>query len=86
MLPARYDDDDDDFDENRAVSIFNGKSPNVVDKFTHLGSNILSTESNVNIPRGITWAAIDWLSMIWRFFLIEKINLYFFQTDTVSVL
>ena len=38
----------------------------LVDHFTYLGSNIASTENNVNICIGKTWTTIDRLSTIWK--------------------
>ena len=37
------------FKQDSAISSINGKSLKFADEFTHLGSNILSTESDVNI-------------------------------------
>ena len=34
--------------------------------FTFLGSNISSTESDVSIPIGYRWTAVDRLSLIWK--------------------
>ena len=42
--------------------IFTNEKPLKLDHFTYLGSNISSTESNVNI--GKAWIAIDWLLAI----------------------
>ena len=46
----------------------------LVDQFTYLGSNILSTESDVNICLGKGWNAIDSLSIIWKSGLFDGIT------------
>ena len=51
----------------RAISTLSGKHLKSVDQFTYLGSNILSTESNVNIRRGKAWNAIEKLLIIWKY-------------------
>ena len=38
----------------------------LVDQFTFLGSNISSTENNINIYIGKAWAAIGRLLIIWK--------------------
>ena len=38
----------------------------LVDQFTYLGSNISSTESDVNIRLGKLWTTIYRLSIIWK--------------------
>ena len=51
-----------------------------------LGSNILSSESDVNIRVGKAWNAIDRLSTTWNSHLFDKIKHEFFQVVTVSML
>ena len=46
-------------------------NPQKLDTFTYLGSNILSTESDVNIRRAKFYTAIDWLSFEWKFDLVK---------------
>ena len=41
----------------------------------YLDSNISSTESDVNMRRKNAWAAIDWLSTIWKSNLSDKIKM-----------
>ena len=38
----------------------------LVNQFTYLGSNISSTESNINICIGKAWTVIDKLTTIWK--------------------
>ena len=52
----------------------------------YLGSNISSTENDVNARIGKTWSAINKLSVIWKSNLIEKLKRQFFQAVVVSVL
>ena len=48
-----------------AISTFSGKPLKLVEQFTCLGSNISSTESDVNIHVAKWWTSIDKLSIIW---------------------
>ncbi len=52
------------FKQDDAISTLNDKPLKLVDHFTYLGSNISSTESDANIHVGLTWTAIDRLSII----------------------
>ena len=45
-----------------------------VEQITYLNSNILSTESNINICRVKALNAIDWLLILWKFDLFDKIK------------
>ena len=62
------------FKRDGAISTLNGKFLKLVDHFTYLGSNILSTESNVNIRIVEAWTAIDRLWIIWKSDLSDKIK------------
>ena len=53
------------------------KTLKLVDKFTYLGSNISSTESDVNMHQVKTWNANDKLLIMWKFDLSNKIECYF---------
>ena len=57
-----------------------------VEKFTYLGSNISSTESDVNTRIGKAWLATNRLSVIWKSDLPDKLKRRFFQAVVVSVL
>ena len=48
------------FNQDDNISSLNGKPLKLVDKITYLGSNISSTESNVNIHIAKGLPAIDW--------------------------
>ena len=54
------------FKQGGAISNFRSNSFKLVDQFTYLGSNISSTESDVNIQLGKAWTIIDNLSIIWK--------------------
>ena len=48
------------------ISSLNVKPMKLVDQFTHLGSNISTTEHNVNISIGKAWTAIGRLITTWK--------------------
>ena len=52
----------------------NGNPLKLVDNFTSLGSNITSTENDVNIQTGKAWTAIDNLTAIRKSDLSDKIK------------
>ena len=58
----------------------------LLNQFTFLGSNISSTESDVNMLIRKAWTAIDKLSIIWKSDLSNRIKWEFFQAIAVSVL
>ena len=66
-----------------AISTVSGKPLKLADQFTYLNSNISPTESYMNICIGKAWAAIDRLSIIWKFDISNKIKLNFFQAVLV---
>ena len=55
----------------------------LVDKYAF--SNILSTESNVNIVIGKAWTAMERLLIIWKPDLSDQVKWEFFQAVAVSV-
>ena len=52
------------FNRDSAMSSLNDKPLKLVDQFIYLGSNISSTENDVNICIGRVWTAIDRLTTI----------------------
>ena len=56
------------------ISTLSGTPLKLVDKFTYLGCNISSTESNVNIGIRKAWITIDKLSIIRKSDLSNKIG------------
>ena len=71
---------------NKNIFILSGKRLELGKLFTYLGSNISSTESDVNIHLVKAWNAIDWLSIIWKFDLFDWTKRDFFPTVAVSIL
>ena len=64
-----------------------GETPlKLVDKFTYLGSSVSSTEKDIDTWLTKAWRAIDWLSIIWKSNLTDKMKRSFFQAAVVSIL
>ena len=72
--------------DNGAISKLNGKLLKLLDQFTNFGSNISSTESDVNIRIGKAWTAIERLWIVWKSDLSEKVKREYIQAVAVSVL
>ena len=70
----------------QAISALNGSSLKLVDKFTYLGSSVSSPETDINTRLAKAWTTIDWLSVIWKSDLIDKIKRSFFQEAIVLIL
>ena len=53
---------------NQTGDIFtlNGNSLKLIDKFTYLGSNVSSTEKDINTWLAKAWTANDRVSVIWK--------------------
>ena len=73
-------------DFGRFISILDGSSLKLVDKFAYLGSSVSSTEKVIETRLMKTWTAIDRLSIIWESDLTDKIKRSFFQAAVVSIL
>ena len=58
----------------------------ISDKFTYLGSSILSTETDIDTPQTKAWTAINRLSDVWKSDLTDKMKHSFFQEAIVSIL
>ena len=56
------------------------------DKFTYPGSSVSSTETDIDTRLAKAWTAIDWLSVIWKSDLTDKMKRSFFQATVVSIL
>ena len=61
-----------------AISTLHGNPLKLIDQFTYLGSNISSTERDVNICIEKLWTVIDRLSIIGKYDLSDKIKRDFF--------
>ena len=66
------------FNQTGDISTLDGSSLKLVDKFTYLGSNVSSTEKDIDTRLTKAWTAIDWLSIIWKSDLTDKMKLSFF--------
>ena len=68
------------------ISTLDGTSLKLVDKFTYLGSSVLSTEKDIDTRLTKAWTAIDKLSIIWKSDLNDKRKRSFFQAAVESIL
>ena len=69
-----------------AISTLSGRPLIFVDQFIYFGSNITSTESDVNIILAKAWNAINRLSIIWKSNQFDKIKWDFCWAAAVSIL
>ena len=67
------------FKRDGAIPSHSGRPLKSVDKFTHLGSNISSIESNVNMYLAKVWTSVNRLSIIWKSDLSDNIKRDFFS-------
>ena len=74
------------FNQTDDISTLEGTSLKLVDKFTYLGSNVSSTEKDIDTRLTMAWTVIDTLSIIWKSNLTDKIKRSFFQAAVVSIL
>ena len=71
--------------QDDSKSSLNVKLLKLIDQFIYLGSNISSTERNINICIVKAWTAINRLMTIWKSYLSDKIKWEFFQAVLMSV-
>ena len=74
------------FKLEETISTLSGKHLKWLDQFIYLGRNISSTESCDNIGLGKSLTAIDWLSIICKSDVFDKIKRDFLQAVAVLVL
>ena len=74
------------FNQTGDISTQGGSSLKLVDKFTYQGSNVSSTEKDIDMRLTKVWAAIDKLLVIWKSNLTDKMKRSFFQAVVVSIL
>ena len=74
------------YNQTGDISTQGGTSLKLVDKFTYLGSSVSSTGKDIDTRITKAWTAIDCLSIIWRFYLTDKMKRSFFQAAVVSIL
>ena len=73
------------FNQRGDISTLIGSYLKLIDKFTYLGSSVSSTETDINTRLTKVWIAIDWLSVIWKWDLTDKIKHSFFQAAVVAI-
>ena len=74
------------FNQTGDISTLGGSTLKLVDKFTYQGSSISSTEKDIDTRLAKSWTAFDWLSVIWKSDLTDKMKRSFFQAAVVSIL
>ena len=74
------------FNQTGDISTLDGTSLKLVDKFTYLGSNVSSTEKDIDTRLMMAWTAIDKLSIIVKSDLTDKMRHSFFQAAVLSIL
>ena len=74
------------YNQTGDISTLDGTSLKLVDKFTYLGSNVSSTEKDIDTRLAKAWTAIDRLPIIWKSDLTDKMKCSFFQAAVVSIL
>ena len=71
------------FNQTGDISTLNGSSQKLVNRFTYLGSSVLSTEKDIDTRLAKTWTATNRLSVIWKSDLTDKMKHSFFQAAVV---
>ena len=71
------------YNQTGDISSQDRTSPKLVDKFTYLGSSVLSTEKDIDTQLMKAWTAIDWLSIIWKSDMTDKMKRSFFEAVVV---
>ena len=61
-------------------------APQLVDKFTYLGSSVASNEKDIDTRLTKAWTAINRQSIIWKSDLTDKMKRSFFQAVVASIL
>ena len=74
------------YNQTGDISILDGTSLKLVDKFTYLRSSVSSTEKDINTRLTKAWTAINKLPIIWKSDLTDKMRRSFFQAVVVSIL
>ena len=74
------------YNQTGNISTQDGTSLKLVHNFTFQGSSVSSTEKVIDTRITKAWIAIDWLSIIWKSDLTDKMKRSFFQAAVVSIL
>ena len=72
------------FNQTGDISTLNSSSLKLVD--TYLRNSVSSTETEIDTWLIKAWTAIDWLSVIWKSDLTDKMKRIFFQAAVVSIM
>ena len=68
------------------ISTLDNRPLKLVEHFTYLGSDISSTERDINKRIAKAWTAIERLSVVWKSDLTDRLKRKFFQAVPISVL
>ena len=74
------------YNQTGDISTLDGTPLKLVDKFTYLGSCVVSTEKDIDTRLTKAWTAINRLSIIWKSDLTDKMKRSFFQAAVASIL
>ena len=74
------------FNQTGDISTQGGSSLKLVDKFTYLGSSVLSNETDIDTRLTKARTAINRLSVIWKSDLTDKMKRSFFQAAVELIL
>ena len=74
------------FNQRGDISTLSATSLILVEKFNYLGSNVSSTEIDIDTWLAKAWVATDRLSVIWKSDLTYKRKRSFFQVAVMSIL
>ena len=74
------------YNQTGDISTLDGTPLKLVDKFTYLGSSVVSTEKDIDTRLTKEWSAINRLSIIWKSDQTDKMKRSFFQAAVVSIL
>ena len=74
------------YNQTGGISTLDGTPFKLVDKFTYLGSSVVSTEKDIDTWLTKAWTAINRLSIIWKSDLTDKMKRSFFQAAVASIL
>ena len=74
------------FNQTGDIYTLGSSSLRLVYKLTYLGNSVSWSEKDIDTRLTKAWTAINWLSVIWKSDLTDKIKLSFFQAAIVSIL
>ena len=74
------------FNQTGDISTLGGSSLKLVGKFTYLVSSVSSNEKDIDTRLAKAWTFLDWLLVIWKSHLTDKMKRTFFQAAVVSLL